>query len=293
MIQPNKTAQHDHRPRHDGRWWRSSSVIAQNDKPRAEIVFDVEILEVNRDRVKKYGLNLSEYAVGGSSRRRSRRAWTPAAPGPGRRGRRHAHDGTGVDAAERRRVAAVFNLNTISRGISTADFYLAVPTAIVRFLESDTQTKCRQAAAARRRRHEADAEPRRGGAGLSTSYTPIATGGAGVNPLNSFSYRPVGINVDITPRVTLDGDILLELTLESSARGAERHRGRRRTYPSFGSRKVTTRLRLRDGESNLLAGLLREDERKSLNGFPGRDPRADPEAAVLEQRQDDRRRPTS
>ena len=32
---------------------------------------------------------------------------------------------------------------------------------------------------------------------------------------------------------------------------------------------MTTRLRLRDGESNLLAGLLREDERKSLTGFPG------------------------
>jgi general secretion pathway protein D len=39
--------------------------------------------------------------------------------------------------------------------------------------------------------------------------------------------------------------------------------------PSFGQRTVTTRLRLRDGESNLLAGLLREDERKSLTGFPG------------------------
>jgi general secretion pathway protein D len=39
--------------------------------------------------------------------------------------------------------------------------------------------------------------------------------------------------------------------------------------PSFGQRTVTTRLRLRDGESNLLAGLLREDERRALTGFPG------------------------
>ena len=39
--------------------------------------------------------------------------------------------------------------------------------------------------------------------------------------------------------------------------------------PSFGNREVNVRLRLRDGESNLLAGLLREDERKSLTGFPG------------------------
>ena len=40
-------------------------IIAQNDKPRAEIVVDVEILEVDRTRTKSYGLNLSEYAVGG------------------------------------------------------------------------------------------------------------------------------------------------------------------------------------------------------------------------------------
>jgi general secretion pathway protein D len=39
-------------------------VIEQNDKPRAEIVFDIEILEVDRERAKTYGLNLSEFAVG-------------------------------------------------------------------------------------------------------------------------------------------------------------------------------------------------------------------------------------
>ena len=101
------------------------------------------------------------------------------------------------------------------------------------------------------------------------------------------------MNIDMTPRVTLDGDILLDLTLDNSSLGAERLGRPASTYPSFGQRTVTTRLRLRDGESNLLAGLLREDERKSLTGFPGRDPRADPEAAVLEQRRDDSARPTS
>src|SRR3954451_1999702 len=40
-------------------------IIEQNDKARAEIMFDVEILEVNRTRAKQYGLNLSEYAIGG------------------------------------------------------------------------------------------------------------------------------------------------------------------------------------------------------------------------------------
>ena len=87
----------------------------------------------------------------------------------------------------------------------------------------------------------------------------------------------------MTPRVTYDGDIILELTLENSARGQDSNIAGQ-NLPSFFSRKVTTKLRLRDGESNLLAGLLREDERKSLKGFPRRYAAADREAVVFGQR---------
>ena len=76
------------------------------------------------------------------------------------------------------------------------------------------------------------------------------------------------MNIDMTPRVTLEGDIILDLTLDNSSLGANVVVAGV-SVPSFGQRTVTTRLRLRDGESNLLAGLLREDERKSLTGFPG------------------------
>ena len=40
-------------------------VIAANDKPAAEVIIDVEILEVNRERARRFGLNLSDYALGG------------------------------------------------------------------------------------------------------------------------------------------------------------------------------------------------------------------------------------
>ncbi len=72
----------------------------------------------------------------------------------------------------------------------------------------------------------------------------------------------------MTPRVTYTGEIVLDLSIENSARGQDTNIAGQ-NLPSFTSRKVTTRLRLRDGESNLLAGLLREDERRSLRGFPG------------------------
>ena len=57
----------------------------------------------------------------------------------------------------------------------------------------------------------------------------------------------------MTPRVTLEGDIILDLTLDNSSLGADVAVAGV-NIPSFGQRKVTTRLRLRDGESNLLAG---------------------------------------
>jgi general secretion pathway protein D len=250
-------------------------VIEQNDKPRAEIVFDVEILEVDRERAKTYGLNLSEFALGTIFSPEVSPNGTAVAPAPGGGTGTPGGGGTtsttgGVSTAP----SAVqspppFNLNTISRGISTADFYLAVPTAVLHALESDTRTRLlakpqlRGAEGAKLTLNLGQEVPI-----VTTSYTPIATGGVGQNPLNSFQLKQVGINIDITPRVTLDGDILLDLNVESSAEGTPRNVAGT-NYPSFVSRKVGTRLRLRDGESNLLAGLMREDETLGVQGFPG------------------------
>ena len=246
-------------------------LIAQHDKPKAEIVIDVEILEVNRARAKQYGLSLSEYAIGGvfSPEVAPTGANTVSIqPGQGN-GQQTTTSGGQSTGPSAVRSSPPFNLNTITGGISTADFYLAVPTFLIKMLESDTSSKL-------------VAKPQlRGAEGsklelklgeripvIQTSYTPLATGGAGVNPLSSYNYQDVGVNITMTPRVTLDGDIIMDLVLDNSALGPNvlvAGLG----VPSFQQRTVTTRLRLRDGESNLLAGLLREDERKSLSGFPG------------------------
>ena len=252
-------------------------VIDQNDKPRAELVFDVEILEVDRERAKTYGLDLTSFALGSIfSPEVSPSGTTTAAATTGTGTTTTTTTAATTTTATGRSTAPAavtppppFNLNTISRGINTADFYLAVPAAVVRFMESDTKTRLL-------------AKPQlRGSEGtkmtvnlgtqvpiVSTSYTPIATGGAGVNPLNSFQLKDVGINLDITPRVTLDGDVLIDLSVESNSQGPDKNVAGT-NYPSFVTRKVVTRLRLRDGESNLLAGLLREDEVTSVSGFPG------------------------
>ncbi len=249
-------------------------LIQQNDKPRAEIVVDVEIMEVSRQRVKQYGLNLSDYAIGGifSPEVSPNGATATPAPGtgtttpstPATRGVAPTTLGTPGSA-----VVPPFNLNTITRGISTADFYAAVPTAVVKFLESDTNTKLvakpqlRGAEGTKLTFKVGDQIPV-----ISTSYLPVATGGAGQNPLSSYNYKDVGVTVEMTPRVTLENEILLDIDVINNSRSADVTIGGI-NIPSFGNREVNVRLRLRDGESNLLAGLLREDERKALQGFPG------------------------
>jgi general secretion pathway protein D len=220
-------------------------LIETSDKPRAEIIVDVQILEVSRTRAKQFGIDLGAYALNA--------VFSPEV------------DPRGADGI----LSPPFNANTISRGISTSDFYLAVPSAVVRFLETDSETKV-------------VAKPQlRGAEGVilrlnlgeeipvpSTSFTPLAQGGANFNPLTSFQYRNVGLKVEMTPRVSFEGEINLDLYVENSTLGSGITIAGQE-YPTFGSRNVTTKLRLREGESTLLAGLLREDERRSLTGFPG------------------------
>ncbi len=219
-------------------------LIMMNDKPRAEISVDVEILEVNRGNAKQYGLDLSSYQVG--------IAFSPEA---------RPDTETGQN---------IFNLNTISAGVSTADFYASVPSAVIRFLEQDSETKV--IAKPNLRGAEGEKLSLKLGEELpvpsTTFYNPYGGGNIATTPLTSFTYKNVGVNLDIEPRVTYDGDIILKVALEISAKGPDQNVAGQ-NLPSFFSRKVETRLRLRDGESNLLAGLLRENERKTLKGVPG------------------------
>ena len=215
-------------------------VIASNDKPRAEIVVDVEILEVNRERAKEFGLDLAQYGIGGIFSPDSRRS--------------------GSDTLENTRTSSL---------IRAGDFYLSVPSAVINFLETDSET--RLIAKPQLRGQEGTTLTLNLGDDIpvpTTAFTPIAAGGASVNPLTSFNYRPIGVIVEMTPRVTYENEIILDLMVENSTLGPNINVAGQ-SLPTFGSRKVVTRLRLQDGESNLLAGLLRDEDRRSLRGFPG------------------------
>jgi general secretion pathway protein D len=219
-------------------------VIRANDKPRAEVILDVEILEVSRARVKQYGINLSSYNLNV--------LFSPELAPPNTSG--------GVTAPP------PFNLNTISQGVSTADFYLAVPTAVVNFLESDNRTKT--LAKPQLRGQEGQKLTLNLGQDIpvvSTVFGAAAAGGFATIPQSSYSYRTVGVNMELTPRVTYEGEVVITLALDNSALGNSVNVAGQ-SIPSFTTRKVSTTLRLREGESNLLAGLISQDTINNING---------------------------
>ena len=223
-------------------------IIRANDKPRAEVVLDVEILEVDRERIKRYGINLSQYNLN--------ILFSPEVAPP--------NTGGGTVTAP-----PPFNLNTISQGVSTADFYLGVPTAVVNFLESDSHS--RTLAKPQLRGTEGQKMTLNLGQQvpvISTVFGAAAAGGFATIPQSSYNYKDVGVNMDITPRVTYEGEVILDMALENNSLGQNIDVAGQ-SIPSFNSRRVSTHLRLREGESNLLAGLIGEDERRNIQGFPG------------------------
>jgi general secretion pathway protein D len=98
-----------------------------------------------------------------------------------------------------------------------------------------------------------------------TSFAPIAAGGVPQQPLTSFEYEDTGIDFKITPLIHHEGEVTLELEIKIKNVGGEGVAG----IPIISTREVKNVIRLRDGETNLLAGLLQDEERLSMKGIAG------------------------
>lgn len=216
----------------------AARVISAIDKARPEVIIDVELLEVDRTKLQEYGLQV-------------------ASPGsPGLNGSATASSGTNT----------TMNLRTL-RNLTQSDVLLAnLPSLYYRLLKTDTST--RTLANPQLRTSEGLPAQARFGERIPvpvTTFAPIATGGTAQQPITSFNYENIGVNIDITPRTHHDDDVTLALKIAVQSISGTGFGG----LPTFGNREISTVIRLRDGETNMLAGLIRDDERRVLNGIPG------------------------
>jgi len=221
----------------------AARLLSAIDKARPEVIIDVELLEVDRTRLRDYGLQIaSPGSVGldGSA--------TVAGGGPGTDG------------------APTLSLQAL-RNLTQADVLLGnLPGLYYRLLKTDTHT--RTLANPQLRTSEGMPAQARFGERVPipvTTFTPIATGGIPQQPVTSFNYENIGVNIDITPRMHHDDEVTLALKVSVQSISGLGFSG----LPMFGNREISTVIRLRDGETSMLAGLIRDDERRVVDGIPG------------------------
>ncbi|HEY7285621.1 MAG TPA: secretin N-terminal domain-containing protein [Vicinamibacterales bacterium] len=216
----------------------ASRVLAAIDKARPEVVIDVELLEVNRTRLTEWGLQIA----------------SPGSPGI------NGSVGIVTDSA------GAVTLQTL-RSLTASDVLLTnLPSLYYRLLKSDANT--RTLANPQLRTSEGVAAQAKFGDRVPvpvTTFAPIATGGTPQQPITSFNYENIGVNIDITPRMHHDDDVSLNLNVIITNISGTGFGG----LPTFGNREIKTVIRLRDGETNMLAGLIRDEERDALDGVPG------------------------
>ena len=216
----------------------AARVITAIDKARPEVIIDVELLEVDRTKLRDYGLQI---ASSGST-------------------------GINGSAAVVGDNGGALNLQTL-RNLTQSDILLTnLPSLYYRLLKTDTNTRT----LANPQLRTTDGMPAQARFGEQvpvpvTTFAPIATGGTPQQPITSFNYQNIGVNIDITPRTHHDDDVSLALKVAVTSISGAGFGG----LPTFGNREINTSIRLRDGETNMLAGLIRDDERVSLDGLPG------------------------
>lgn len=213
----------------------AAKIITAIDKARPEVIIDVELLEVNRTHLQEYGLQ-------------------PASPGS-----------AGINGAADINKTGL-SLRDLSN-LTSADVLLTnLPSLYYRLLKTDSATRI----LANPQLRTAEGIPAQARFGERvpvpvTTFAPIAAGGVQTQPITSFNYEPIGVNIDITPRMHHDDEVSLALKIDLSSISGKGFGD----LPTFGSRQINTVIRLRDGETNMLAGLIRDEERTSLSGVPG------------------------
>jgi general secretion pathway protein D len=222
----------------------AEKVIVSNDKPKGEVVVEVKILEVNRDLLKQYGLALSRYEASVE--------FSPT-----------GNDTSGGLTTVRAQLLSSLNLS---------DFVVSIPSTITaNFLQTDGNT--RLLAAPKLRAAEGKKTSLVLGSQVPVPTTTFqSTGGVAgqvFSPTTSFQYRDVGVKLDLTPKITATGQISLEMAVEFSDLGPEVEFAQGQRQPTFLTRSVTGILRLEDGESTLLGGLINRRETRTKRGAVG------------------------
>ncbi|KAB2958255.1 MAG: hypothetical protein F9K16_13795, partial [Thermoanaerobaculia bacterium] len=211
-------------------------LIEGIDKSKSEVVVDVELIQVNTSKLRELGISLSSNQITQSI-------------------------DLGEDAPIR--LQDLKNLNQNS-------WVLTIPSIIYDFVKTNSDAQLlakpqvRITEGEKANLHIGDRVPI-----PVTTFNTQQTAGGNIVPITSFQYQDTGIRIDIEPRVHHNKEVTLKLKIEVSQITGFQDAGGGQRQPIIGTRTIESTIRLKDGETNFLAGLIRTDEADSESGIPG------------------------
>lgn len=241
----------------------AEKLINDFDKSPPEVVVDVIVMQVSRDKLHDLGIQPPASAsvalqcnVSGSSCNSSTSSSTtnPTVP--------TTTPTTGTTGQ--------INLNQFSN-LNATNFLVTMPAATANFLLSDSKTRIIQKPQLRSSDGQKASLKIGNRIPVASGSYQAGVGGVGINPLvnTQFTYLDVGVNIDITPHVhTAEHEVSLKLGLEISSVTSFQNIGGIQE-PVIGQRKADQEIRLKDGEVNLLGGILEDQDIDNLTGIPG------------------------
>src|SRR5437867_8724801 len=217
----------------------AEKIIDDLDKAKPEVLVDAMVLEVDRSLARTLGIvppqGTAVSVTGGTG-------------------------GTGTTTGN------VVPLNRIPR--SSSAFSITIPPATATFLAQSSNTRLLQNP--RIRATDGKLASIRIGSQIpiaSGSFQPAFVGATGT-PVVNFQFVDVGVNLDITPRVLLNHEVSMTVMVQVRAVAGDRNVGGV-TQPVLPNRQVQHEIRLAEGETNILGGIITDTEATSLNGLPG------------------------
>jgi len=215
----------------------AAKLIESNDKSKGEVIIDVQLLEINRKTLTTLGIDLTSKSMTLSF----------------------------LDGK------ASLPLNALSSLKQQGNWLLGpIPSVVLNFLKSGSDTRTIAQPQIRVSEGEkaeiviANRVPI-----PNTSFNSSQTVGGNIVPITSFTYQNVGITLQIEPRVHHNKEVTLKVQVEVSNLAGVVDLGTGTSQPIIATRQIQTVIRLRDGETNLLAGLIKRDDTKSKSGVAG------------------------
>ena len=239
----------------------AEKIIADLDKPRSEVLVDVLVMTVNRNRERDLAAAIAPNGIN------SPISFTPrssiAVPNS-------SSSTTGVNGTATPATASTsIPLSNIGV-LSTRDFSLTLPGGLLNALMTDASTKVLQ-------RPQVRAVDRQKVSMKIGDKVPYATGsfqpgigGVGINPLvnTQFQFLDTGVNLEIIPYVHNANEVSLHVEVDISNVTGEVPLGGI-NEPELSQTKIVNDVRLKQGEINLMGGLMQVEYDKSLSGVPG------------------------